>query len=98
MTRVTYSSWGEQGSAVTPAYAVQKDHETRIEAVKRAIGRASKLTVCACSSQGTSLDNKGRPESRHYQITLGRAVPRRLGGGCSVEGSVWVAIPIPEAT
>jgi len=35
--------------------------------------------------------------SRHYQLTLGTPVARRLGGGYSVEGTVWIAVPVGAA-
>jgi hypothetical protein len=65
------------------------EYETGLDAVRRAIARRTGLAVCSTSPQGVSLPER----ERHYQITLGQPCP---GGGYSVEGEMWIAIP-PDA-
>lgn len=96
MKRITFRAWGirpERLQDLIPAYAVRHEHEGAAEAVCRAIGRATGHVVVTCSPQGTSLEH-GKGESNHYQLTLGTPVARRLGGGYSVEGTVWIAVPV----
>ena len=91
--RVYYQSWGIRGALAVGEYAVDKgEGGGPLGAVRSSLERRNDLSVCGCSPQGTSLSD-GEPESRHFQITLGRPLPRKVGGGYSVEGSVWVAIP-----
>ncbi len=96
--RVTFSAWGIYPAKLRerwPTYAVAVADESGMEAALRAIQRATRLSVVVCRPDATALDDHGRPEARHYEVTLGRAVARRFGGGYSVEGRAWLAIPIP---
>lgn len=90
--RINFSNWGRGCGRPLPAWAMCEEYEEPIEAVIRAIERRTGLTVCTSRDDGISIMH-GRPESRHYQLTLGKALPRRLGGGYSVYGEVWIAIP-----
>jgi len=93
MKRISFRAWGIRGISrdQVPAYARRGPTcSTDIEAVCSAIERKCGLAACAVSPQGTALEN-GIPESNHFQITLGR---RLRAGGYSVEGVLWVAIPI----
>lgn len=92
--RIKFQHWGTRGPIQVPAYAVRQSDESSLDAVCRAIASKSRLKLaCRPSDQGTELE-RGTAVARHYELTFGRPVPRRLGGGMSVEGSVWVALPI----
>lgn len=94
MRTITIKSWGRHGLG---PFRVRVDDDLEYcsaeEAVARSVARRTGLCVVTMRQDGTALE-RGRPESRHYQITLGKPLPRRLGGGWSVEGELWVAIPI----
>jgi hypothetical protein len=92
--RIYFEHWGARGSVRIPAYAVRTEgDDSDMKAVARAVAAASGLATCGCSPQGTVLD--GDLEwAEHYELTLGRPLPRRVGGGFSVEGSVWVSVPM----
>lgn len=99
MKRVAFRAWGirpERLRDLIPGYAMRHEHEGASEAVCRAIGRATGYAVVTCSPQGTSLEH-GKAESNHFQLTLGTPIPRRRGGGFSVEGTVWIAVPVGAA-
>ena len=87
-------AWGHREAAQSlPAiFGVRRTEQdyTSLTAVQRSIHRRTGLEICGCTQQGTALEG-GRPESHHYEVTLGRALRT---GGYSVEGSVWVAIPV----
>jgi hypothetical protein len=72
---------------------MRKAGERPIEAVCRAIGRKSGLQVVTCRHDGTQM-GRSRPVAEHYQLTLGRRIARRYGGGYAVEGELWVAVSI----
>lgn len=92
--RVDFRAWGRMAAEVDlPAYAMRRSDETNSEAVCRAVARRTGLAVVTCRQDGVSLD-RGQPYEAHYQLTLGRPVSRRLGGGYSVEGELWVAVPL----
>jgi len=96
--RIHFSTWGENPDSLDIAsYAVvhvddDGYFDAKLDAVKRSIERTTGLAICGCTPQGQACSN-GVPESSHYQITLGRPVSRRYGGGYSVEGGLWVSIP-----
>ena len=94
--RVQFAHWGNSSDLRIPAYAVAATDEDDLDAVTRAVAAANRLSVCCCSPQGSALCDDGTVESRHYEVTLGRPVPGRHGGGTSVEGSVWIAIPVAQ--
>ena len=86
--RISYSHSGLRGinESHLPAYATLTEaDDNRLAAVRRAIARKSGYSVLTCCPDGRS------PESDHYQLTLGRRVS---SGGSSVEGSLWISIPI----
>lgn len=99
MTRtILVSGWGKGAQRHNlGSFTVRRREEdySDAEAVARSVARRTGLSVCTCRWDGTALSN-GRPESNHYQMTLGRPVSRRLGGGYSVDSELWVAIPVPE--
>jgi hypothetical protein len=76
-----------------PDYAMRKAGEWPIGAVCRAIARKTGLTVVTCRSDGYRLE-QDKPIEAHYQLTLGSRIDKRFGGGYSVEGELWVAVPI----
>jgi len=94
-TRIQFDHWGLRGSVKIPAYAMRQPEETNVDAVARSIARKSGLDIASRPTpQGTECDENGRPRANQFELTFGRPVPRRHGGGMSVEGSVWVSIPI----
>ena len=90
--RINFDAWGRGLDRITlPVYAMRQEGETSIAAICRAIDAKNRPIMCVtCQHNGTALKG-GKPESSHYQITLGRPVK---SGGYSVEGNVWIAIPI----
>lgn len=98
MKRVYFEHWGTFSNKFEiPAYAVgDLDVFTPSEIVAKCIERATGLSIGACQSQGTSLDKKGKPESHHYQLTLGSPIPKKYGGGLSVEGQIWFGVPVAQ--
>lgn len=91
MTTITITTWGYRHLNTTIRVRAYPD-ERAIQAVCRSIARRTRLDVVSYQDQGTALSH-GRPESQHYSLQLGRPVPRKLGGGWSGAGEVWVAIP-----
>jgi len=94
--RIKIRAWGLRSEWLrtrVSGHALRHDGETRIEAVCRSIERRTGYVVCGCRGDGTALDRAGQPESRHYELTLGTRLSRRSGGGYSVEGICWVAVP-----
>lgn len=96
--RLRFDSWGIQPKWLRPKIpsccmladddvVVFGWRDAKAGCVASAIERATGLSVVNMQSQGS--DNEGN----HYQITLGRPLPRRYGGGYSVEGSLWVKVP-----
>lgn len=93
---VEVRTWGRSGLG---NFSVRVDDETSaVEAARRSIARRSGLEIATCRSDGTALDKRGEPESHHYHVTLGAPVPREQGGGWSVKGELWFAIPASEPT
>lgn len=90
MVTISVNTWGKRGLGCISVRVADTDIEP-IDAVRRSVERRTGLRVCGCRSDGTALDRKGQPESRHYQMTLG--LPCRTGG-YSVEGEIWAAIPV----
>ena len=91
--RIHFSTWGKGTRDLEmPAYAMADQYEidTTASRVADAIARKNGLQVVTLRSDGTALDRKGRPESRHYQTTLGR--PCR-GGGWTPVAELWFSIP-----
>lgn len=89
MKRIAYTvqgSWTRNNTA--PAYALVPSDEAPIAAIKRALERVSGDTAVTCRLD--SCTAKRDPRTYYYQITMGRPVPRRLGGGYNVTGEVWV--------
>ena len=89
---VRIATWGRRGLG-TIAVRVEAG-EPPIDAAPRGIDRRTGLQVCGCRSDSVAPALGSHPEAAHYQITLGRPLPRRLGGGWSVEGELWAAIPV----
>ena len=92
--RINFDAWGCCLDRITlPAYAMRQEGETGIDAVCRAIDAQNRPTMCVtCRHDGAALKG-GKPESNHYQITLGLPVK---SGGYSVEGNIWIAIPVSD--
>ncbi len=92
--RIHFTAWGVSYPKLRlPAYAMRpsdKIYGGEREWVCRAIERKTGLHVVTCRPDGVS-QCKDLPDSRHYQLTLGR--PCR-GGGWSPEAELWVAIPV----
>jgi len=95
MKRTLFSAWGPAvHGRELPAWAMfDPEVEAPVAGVCRALERKLRLSVVNCCSDGTALDDHGRLEAQHYQLTLGR---RMRGGGWSLEGRAWVAVPIPK--
>ena len=89
MKTITVSTWGKMGIG---KIRVRRDVcGFDVDAVRKSIERRTGLSFCGGPRHdGTSLDGRGQPESRHYQGTLGRHLRT---GGYSVEGELWFAIP-----
>ncbi len=88
--RIHFSTWGPRADELDlPAYAMRRDDGDEIGAICRAIERTTRLDVVTCRPDGVSL-SRGKPDSRHYQLTLGRPCP---GGGWTPKAEIWVAIP-----
>ena len=89
MTTIRVRTWGRLGIG-TIAVRVA-DGEAVADAVARSITRRTGLAWCGGPrSDGTALDDSGRPASYHWCGTLGRPC---AGGGWTPEGAVWFAIP-----
>lgn len=90
MSMIKVSTWG---NVKIGDFRVRVPDYDVIGSVRRSIERRTGLRVVTCYVDGCSM-NAGKLESRHYQMTLGRPLPRKTGGGYSVSGQVWVAIPV----
>ena len=95
MTTTTrrYTVWGLKGDAKamtsgTVRYAAGDD---AIDALTRRIARLTRCSVITARSDGEEMEH-GEVVSSHYEITIGHPIPRKRGGGYSVEGSLWAAI------
>jgi len=93
--RIKYSSWGRGCSALSfPAYAMLDTDNDRWglgRTVAESIARKNHKHVVNCRPDGTALDGKGKPEARHYQVTLGS---KCRGGGYTDLFQFWIAIPV----
>jgi len=93
--RILFETWGVGHTKLQiPAYAMANDIEAKSARVAQSIARANGLLVITVRSDGTALDNKGRPESNHFQTTLG--VPCR-GGGFTPKAQLWFSIPVSRS-
>lgn len=95
--RIEFSAWGTGAIKFgAPSCAYMSIDETGlstpVSAVCQALERhwGAGLVCATCRSDGMSLSN-GKPDSYHYEITIGRAA---RGGGHNVEGRLWIAIPV----
>lgn len=98
--RIKIDAWGIQPNRLRGSIggmAIVRDGDTPVEAVCRSIERRTGLSVIACRSDGTRLDGRGRPEANTYEITLGRVLAKRFGGGYSVDGRCWIAVPVVQS-
>lgn len=93
--KLCFDSWGIRPDRLRsriPSCCMTREDDDYIgtkpvNCVARSVARATKLDVINVQSQGEDR------EGNIYQLTLGRSVPRRFGGGYSVEGSLWVKVP-----
>jgi hypothetical protein len=95
--RISFNTYGNVrhgGSRFKiPAYAVMSEADyTPARAVARAIARKNGMIACNVQSQGQEV-KRGEVVASHYEVTLGYLAPRKYGGGCNVEGRVFVVIP-----
>ena len=96
-TTTTISTWGHRGAAQRLNLGTVVRHradgvDTALDAIRRKILRQTGLVACGITPQGSSVAADGTIRARHYQITLGKSLSRRTGGGYSVEGALFVAI------
>lgn len=91
--RVSYQMFNARGLSVADGFAMRDADESKIDAVARSIARRTGLKVCGLLDQGSAIRN-GKPSARHYELTLGEALPQHVGGGYSVRGSVCVSIEV----
>ena len=87
MTRVQLNIWGRGPARACAGYVLVRDYERPREAVCRRIARDTGLDVITCRHDGSS------PDADIYQVTLGRPLPRRLGGGWTDIGENWFSVP-----
>lgn len=83
-------------SAALPGRAladVNADRGDVLDACCRIVERRWSVKVVCVTPQGTACDGRGEPESHHYELTLGQYLRGKMRGA-SVDGRVWVAIPV----
>ena len=98
--RVAFQSWGilpERLRDLVPGSCYVVQGESITDAVARSVERGTRLSVVTMRADGTSLSH-GVPEARIYALTLGTPLPRKVGGGYSVEGSLLVSVPVEAWT
>ncbi len=90
--RINFTAWGNTKGLTIPAYAMADPDEIDSPAARVAssIARKNGLEEVTLRSDGTAL-SKGKPESHHYQTTLGKPCP---GGGWTPEAELWFSIPV----
>jgi hypothetical protein len=92
MKTIKISTWGKMGLGTITVRVPSDGYTTECQAIASSIERRTGLSFCGGPrNEGASMDSHGRPESTHYQGTLGR--PCRTGG-YSVEGEIWFAVPV----
>jgi hypothetical protein len=91
---VRYSVWGVRPKALrsvdlegSGARWAPDSYEGKAAAVARSIARRAGLEC------GSLRHDSDTADSSIYEVTLGRSIPRRRGGGFSVEGACWFSIP-----
>jgi hypothetical protein len=91
--RMTFSAWGipRRLRDLITGTCYRHDDESAIGAVCRHLERQTRLSVVACRLDNHRRD-RGVVIGAQYEITLGRGLDPRYGGGYSVDGRVWVEI------
>lgn len=89
MTVITVDTWGSLGLG-TIRVRWTMGHWT--DAIERSIERRTGMAVWRLMPDGTALGRDGKAARLHYCSSYGRRVPRRLGGGVSVYGQIWVSV------
>lgn len=85
---VEFDAYGPQADLVNDGRVRVRRGEEPLGAVCRRVRRDSGLLVVGCRADVYDTGER----CQHYEITLGRPVSGRCGGGYSVEGRLWVRI------
>lgn len=90
MKKITFTA--DTRRHTVASFAVAKDNETPIEAVKRSIERTSGYRVHYARHMHWTQNHDGSHASDTFQVTLTERTQNRQGGGWGVTGEFGVTI------